>query len=71
MCLSDLVSVPLASSPVESPALTDHPIESSADLLHGDIGIRTMAEDNIHILKLKSLEGISESLNDMLAGEAS
>ena len=43
--LCDLVLMPLAGTPVESPSPSDQPVVSSADLLHGSLIIRSVAID--------------------------
>ena len=66
---SDAVSRPFGGSPVEGPALLNHPVHRSASLLQGGIIVSSMAENYINVFKLESLQRILKSLNDVLLGK--
>jgi hypothetical protein len=63
----NFILIPFAGAPVKTPTLANQPVERPADLLHGDICIGSMAKDDIHILKVQSLQGISQTFNYVLS----
>ena len=50
MSFRDLFLIPLAGTPVEGPAFTDYPVVSTADFLHGDRLVRSVAEDDVYVV---------------------
>ncbi|KAJ8575257.1 hypothetical protein ON010_g3960 [Phytophthora cinnamomi] len=54
--LDDLGSRPLAGAPVENPALVDDEVHGAHSLLDGDVRVRVVAVDDVHVLLIESLE---------------
>lgn len=68
--LSYVVLFPLTCSPIEGPALANHPIESFTDLLHWDCVVASVAVDHIDVVVVQIFERLPHALDDVLAREA-
>mmetsp|Transcript_54036 Transcript_54036/g.74096 ORF Transcript_54036/g.74096 Transcript_54036/m.74096 type:complete len:216 (+) Transcript_54036:552-1199(+) len=62
-------SSPLRGTPVECKATLNQVVHSSAGLLNWSFVVRSMAEDNINVIKLQALQRVLETFNDMLSLE--
>lgn len=67
--LGNVLSSPLASSPVGCIPSTNQPIECSACFLQRSFIVRPMAENNIYIFKAESLQAVLHSLDHVLTGK--
>lgn len=69
--LRDLVGCPLGRAPVHGPALDlDDVVERPHRLLHRRQSVRPVRVHNVHVLEVKALEGIPQTLDDVLPRKA-
>lgn len=66
---SNSISRPFRSTPVEGLSVVDEIVEGSAGFFDGSGIIGSVAEDNIDVVQLESLEGVVAAFNDVLAGK--
>ena len=67
MCLGNFLSVPLAGAPVKSESFSNDPVKSSACFLHGSLWIRSVAKQDINIVKLQIFKALLDALDDVLS----
>lgn len=64
-CLSDTLCWPFRSTPVESLALLNDVVEGSASFLKGSLIIRSVAVNDIDVIKLHSFKSIVKAFDDV------
>ena len=64
----DALGGPFGGTPVESLALLNYVVESSASLLQRGFIVGAMAEHDVNVLQLESLKRIVQTFNNVLTG---
>ncbi|RUS33168.1 hypothetical protein BC938DRAFT_472782 [Jimgerdemannia flammicorona] len=67
MCHSNLLSRPLACSPIECHAAIDDEVERTHDFFHGCVWVGPMRVNEVDIVELQPLQRRLQALDDVLA----